>query len=76
MTEVLLKVLGPALSLWEHKEKHKYIDRWMELKKAYYEESNKDLADRDDAVLDSIRFELCLLGSSFAAHAEEQKAAD
>ena len=61
----LFKVLGAGLSLWESKEKRKYLDRFMKLEREYYEEYNKDIAD--DAVLDNLRFELELLSTAFSA---------
>lgn len=65
MVESLLKVLEVGLSLWEHKEKHKYQDKYLKLKREYYEESNKPRGDRDGAILDNIEFELRLLADSF-----------
>lgn len=65
MTELVFKVLGSALGVWESKEKTKYQDRFIYLEKAYYEESNKDRPD--DAVLDRLRFDIRLLCDSFCA---------
>lgn len=65
MTELVLKLLGAGLDLWVTKEKTKYQDKYIALKKAYYEESNKP--DFDDAVLDNIRFDLKLLCNSYLA---------
>lgn len=67
MLSLLLKLLGSSLELWADKEKHKYQDRYLALKKAYYEEQNKDPARRSDAVLDNIEFELRILVDSFCA---------
>lgn len=67
MFGTLLQVLASGLSLWESKEKRKYVDRLMELKRDYYEEYNKDPSIRSDAVLDNIQHELCLLGNAFSA---------
>lgn len=63
----LAKALAAGLSLWEHKEKTKYVDKLNSVTREYYKEYNKAPADRDDAELDRIEFELCLLGRAFAA---------
>ena len=65
MFEQLLGVLGAGLSLWASKEKTKYVDRLMELKRDYYAEFNKDPAVRSDAVLDNLKRELCILADAF-----------
>lgn len=67
MTEAYLKVLGAALSIWESKEKTKYIDKLVSLKKDYYEEINKPRDQQSDAVLDNLKFELQLVGTAYAA---------
>ncbi len=61
----IISLLSAGLTLWSDKEKNKYIDKLIELKKKYYEESNKLEADRDDAVMDNILFELKILSDSF-----------
>jgi len=65
MIDSLFKVLGAGLSLWESKERRKYLDRYLKLQKEYYEEYNKPITD--DAVIDNIRFELELLSTAFSA---------
>ena len=67
MVDALIKCLAAGLEIWNSKEKTKYIDKLVSLKKEYYEESNKPLPERDDAVLDNLEFELRLLASGFAA---------
>ncbi len=67
MFTALAKALGAGLSIWEHKEKFKYVDQLLKLKKEYYAEDNKAPSERDDAVLDNLYFQLCLLSDSFAA---------
>jgi hypothetical protein len=64
---LLFEVLGAALKIWQHKESRKYLDKYMKLKRDYYEEANKDPAFRSDAELDRLEFELRLLGTAFAA---------
>ncbi len=66
MVESILAVLGAALSIWDHKEKTKYVDKYMSLKKDYHEEYSKPVFERSDAVLDDIEFQLRLLCSGFA----------
>lgn len=61
----LFKALAAGLSIWESKEKTKYIDRLERAKRAYDEEYKKPLSDRSDAVLDDCRFELKLITDSF-----------
>lgn len=68
MFESLAKALAAGLSLWESKEKRKYIDRLMELKRDWYAEFNKDPAVRSDAILDHLRRELCILSDAFSSH--------
>ena len=67
MTEALIKSLSAGLSLWKSKEARKYVNKLMGLKRDYYEEYNKSLSDRDDAVLDNIEFELRLLSEAFSS---------
>ena len=64
MVESFLKVLGAALSIWDHKERNKYYDEWRDLQKRWYEESNKQRPDM--ATLDNLRFRLCILGESYS----------
>ena len=68
MIESVLKILGAGLSLWESKEKRKYLDKYLILRKRYYEESLQN--PPDDAILDGIELELQLLGEAFAAKVE------
>jgi hypothetical protein len=57
-------ILGSALSIWEHHEKTKYVDRYVSLKRDYYEAINRPPETWNDARLDNIRFELQLLVDS------------
>lgn len=74
MINSFMKSLGAGLSIWEHKEKRKYVDKLMKLKRDYYEESNKDISD--DAILDNIEFELELLGIAFSSKVTQKNAAN
>jgi hypothetical protein len=68
-TFLLFEVLGAALKIWQHKESHKYLDKYLQLKRDYNEAANKSPSERDDAELDRIEFELRILGTAFAASA-------
>lgn len=66
MIAELFKVLAAGLSIWESKEKRKYVDKLMELKRDWYEEFNKGPGKRNNAVLDNIKLELRILAAAFA----------
>lgn len=76
MFQTLMSTLLAGLTLWNNKESTKYRDKVIQLKKDYYEEYNKDLSVRSDAVLDNIRHELCIISESFAANAGIPSAPD
>lgn len=63
----ILRIAAALISLLELKERRKYIDRKMELQKQFYEEYNKPFEQRNNAVLDNIQFELCVLVETIAA---------
>lgn len=65
MIETIFKLLTAGLNLWSDKEKNKYLDQMINLKRAFYEEYNKP--EPDSAVLDNIRLELRLLCDSFSS---------
>lgn len=67
MFETLLQVLLAGLHLWSDKEKTKYVDRLMSLKKEYREEINKPYDQRNDAVIDDLEFQLRVLSAAFVA---------
>ena len=64
--KLVFGVLEAGLQLWASKEKTKYQDKYIQLKRDFYEEYNKDFSIRNDAILDSIRSELFILCDSFA----------
>lgn len=66
MIELVLKVLGAGLELWASKEKTKYQDRFIELKKALHEEMKKPYEERNHAAIDDIFFNIELLCHGFA----------
>lgn len=76
MFESLLTVLGAGLSIWNNKERTKYVDQLMSLKRRYYEEFNKDAEHRSDAILDGIESELRILASAFSTNVGNQDASN
>ncbi len=64
---LVLSLLEKGLSLWEHKDKTKYIDKVIKLKTEYRDELNKPEDSRSGAVLDNIEFELRLIASAFSS---------
>jgi hypothetical protein len=58
MIESIFGLLGAALKLWETKEKRKYLDEYLSLKKDWNEEYNKDPSNRSDLALDRIAMRL------------------
>ena len=74
MWTALAQALATGLSLWKDAEATKYIDKLNDLRRDYYEESNKDPALRSDAVLDNLEFELCCVSFAFSARAGQQNA--
>jgi hypothetical protein len=65
MVSSILGLLGSIFTIWEHKEKNKYKEKYMRLEREYYEESKKE--NPSDAVLDNIEFELLLLVDSLGS---------
>ena len=65
MIDSVLKLLVTGLSLWEHKDARKYLDKTIKLRKQWYEEYNKDTPD--NATLDNIELELRLISEAFSS---------
>lgn len=65
--KVILNILDSALSIWKSKEATKYIDEKIRLENEFYEEYNKPLHKRSDAVLDNIIRKLCILCNNTAS---------
>ncbi|HRT83937.1 MAG TPA: hypothetical protein P5523_04800 [Bacteroidales bacterium] len=63
----ILQIFASLISLIELKERRKYIDKKLELEKQYYEEYNKPEEEIDDAMLDSIEYQLVILIQAMAA---------
>lgn len=72
---VLANILDSAMSIWESKEKTKYIDSKIKLEKEFYEEYNKPIhkpgesgkGKRSDAKLDDYQLQLRILVNNAAA---------
>jgi hypothetical protein len=67
MFATILSIVEAALSIWKSELARKYIDKVEGLKRAYYAEANKPQAERSDAVLDNLEFELKITTASLAA---------
>lgn len=76
MIETLLSVFLQGLTLWNSKEKTKYVDKILSLKKQWYEEYEKPIGSRDDDLLTSIVSELRLLGQAWTAAVESETASN
>ena len=66
------KLLGTALSIWEHKLKHKYLEQYNETMEKIRNEESKIESDPENAnhsLLDSYYFKLRLIGNSFTSDA-------
>lgn len=67
MIESIFSALGAGLKLWSSVESRKYLDKYINLRKQYYEEISKPEDQQDFAVIDNIQFELKLLCDSFGS---------
>lgn len=76
MIESIFAVLAAGLTIWSNKEKRKYIDKLLRLKKEWYAEINKPDDRRDNAVLDNVEFELRLLATAFSTEVAKSNAGD
>lgn len=65
MIGTIISLLAAGLNLWAEKEKNKYIDELLAIKKGFWEEWNKPEGERSDAVLDSLKFRLEILAEAF-----------
>lgn len=57
----LAAVTRLALELWNHKEKGKYFEQFIEIERSIHYEWSKPEDRRDHAILDHAEFELLLL---------------
>jgi hypothetical protein len=66
---LVLQVLSSGLSVWESKEKRKYIEKLKRIEKDLYEEEAKPLDNRDQSVIDNLHFDLMLVARAFTQDA-------
>lgn len=66
MGELVLQILGAGISLLNEKEKHKYVDKYLDLKKRYNEEINRPENEYSDDFVARVELELLDLGRAFA----------
>lgn len=72
--KVLASILDSAFSIWNSKEKTKYIDEKIKIERDFYEEYNKPIhipgqsgeGKRSDAKLDDYFKQLCILSNNAA----------
>ena len=76
MIDALIKSLEAGLSLWASKEKRKYLDKVISLKRDFYEEYNKPDDDRSDAVMDNIRLQLRIVANGFSTSLKTENSKD
>lgn len=76
MIETILKLIGSGVEFLHTREKRKYQDQYLKLRREYYEEANKPYHEVDDARLSYIKHELKLLGSIVADELKGQAAKD
>ena len=69
MWEEFVGILGSSLSIWEHKEKNEYYDRFVKYTKKLREEEGKDRPD--DLRVAEYKFELRLLGKAYRSEVDK-----
>ena len=62
---LIFGILEQGLTLWNSKEKSKYVDQLIKLKLRWHEEYNKPENIRSDIAMDSIELHLSVLCRSF-----------
>lgn len=66
MISAILGIVASALSIWDSKLKQKYIDRKIQLERDYYNALNQPEETRNNALIDNLEFEICLLAKALA----------
>lgn len=69
----LLQIIGAVLSIVADKVRRKYIDEYLELKQAWYDEYNRPREQRNNAALDTIKFRIIQLGNTISTDVELAK---
>jgi len=67
MISTILGILGTGLKIWKHKEKTKYLEKFIKIERTIHEERKKPLNLRDNAVIDNAEFELYILSKAWVA---------
>ncbi len=65
----LIASIRTGLSIWEHKEKTKYLDHLNDLEMKYYAATNLPESQQDHAYIDNLIFQLFLARRAFSATA-------
>lgn len=72
MVGALIGVLGSALSIWDHKLKHEYLELFLDLQEIIYEEKNKHPSARNMPRYQSARRRMRNLGEAYTALVRKQ----
>lgn len=73
LVTTILSLIASILSIVEMNIRRKYIDKYEELKKAYYEAYNAPREKRNNALLDTLEFEILTLAKTIQADLELAK---
>lgn len=71
MTDTIFRLVSTTLSLWESKEKRKYLDRLIALQDEYREAQLS--TDRDNGYIDYLEDQIAKFGDIVAADAKGGK---
>lgn len=58
MIETILAIVEAALHIWEDAAAVKYLAQLAAYKQQYYDESNKPWGQQDNALMDTLRFQI------------------
>ena len=72
MLTSIFKLLGSALSIWEHENASKYQDQLLDIQRKYDEEADKDVPDRN--ILDRLERDGLRLSDLVAFEINKSKA--
>ena len=67
MFDTILKIADKLLEYAILEKRDHWRQEYHDLKRGYYEEYNKDISIRSDAILDNIRYRVCILLDSVTA---------
>lgn len=73
LISTILSLISSILSIVEMNIRRKYIDRYLELEKAWYEAYNQPREKRNNALLDTLEFEIITLARTVQADADLAK---